>query len=282
MTMSQQQVEVSFNSSIPSTAPVPLLSMGPYSIYPMEVCSEDQIAQLFVKVSQRGNPVLQGRPAADVELLGRAMYRKTMLMRMGQVVMHSGKPVALSCNWDAGAGGVWEGSGLTMPSSLLAHAAVGKAVFASLPERSGSTFFAAFYGVLPKHPGSLFGVLGTASLMLAKDIGFEHSFQYTLLPTLKDRGAFGGNASADEETWGVKFADVPTSDVAVSEELTELGGTCNCSLMTLEYGTGAYVKVCADIVRLKNPDELRVPSQAAASKHMQFLRGEQTPVMSRL
>jgi len=249
----------------------------------MEVCSEDQIARLFVKVSQRGNPVLQGRPTADLELLGRAMYRKTMLMRMGQVVMHKGKPIALSCNWDAGAGGVWAGSGLTMPSSLLAHAAIGNAAFASLPERSGSTFFCSFYGVLPPHPGVLFGMLCMASLVLAKESGFEHTFQYTLLPTLLKRGLFGASAASadDDQSWGIKFAEVPTSEAAVSEELTELGGTINCSLMNLAYATGpVYFKSAASVVGLKNPNDLQVPSQEMASQHFQFLCGNPTSMIS--
>jgi len=249
--------------------------MGDYSIYPMEVCSEDQIVRLFVKVSQRGNPVLQGRPVADLALLGRAMYRKTMLLRMGQVVMHKGKPVALSCNWDAAAGGVWAGSGLTMPASLSVHAAIGRAAFDSLPEQQDSTFFAAFYGVLPPHPGGpLFGVLGLASAMMAKEMGFEHTFQYTLLPTLLKRGAFG--ASHGGASWGIKFADVPTADVAVSRELTELAGTVNCSVMTLEYATGPeYVGQAARVVRM-DPAAMMAPCRAIASQHVEFLRGTQT------
>lgn len=248
--------------------------MGDYSIYPMEVCSEDQIVRLFVSVAQRGNPVLQGRPVADLALLGRAMYRKTMLLRMGQVVMHKGKPVALSCNWDAGAGGVWAGSGLTMPASLSVHAAIGKAAFASLPEQSGSTFFAAFYGVLSPHPALLFGVLGMASLIMAQEMGFENTFQYTLLPTLLKRGGCG--ASQGGASWSIQFADVPTSDVATSQELTELGGTVNCATMTLEYATGPeYVGQAAGVVRM-DPAVMLAPSRAIASQHVQLLRRSQT------
>jgi len=268
----QQQAGLSVNSA------VPLFTMGEYSVHPMELCSEDQIVSLFVKVSQRGNPVLQGRPVADLELLGRAMYRKTMLSRMGQVVLHKGKPVALSCNWDASAGGVWDGSGLTMPSSLSVHAAVGKACFASLPERSGSTFFAAFYGVLPPHPALLFGVLGLGSLFLAKEMGFEHTFQYTLVPTLLKRGTFG--ASHGGASWCIKFADVPTSDAAISQELTELGGTCNCAVMTLDYATSPeYVGVAAATVRM-TPEAILAPCLASASQHAELLRGRQTAMIT--
>jgi len=201
-----------------------------------------------------------------------------MLLRMGQVVMHKGKPVALSCNWDAGAGGVWAGSGLTMPASLKVHAAIGKAAFASLPEQSGSTFFAAFYGVLPPHPGLLFGVLGMASLIMAKELGFEHTFQYTLLPTLLKRGAFG--ASHGGSSWGIKFADVPTSDVAISQELTQLGGTVNCAAMTLEYATGPeYVGQAAAVVRM-DPAVMLAPSRAIALQHVEILRGTQTAMIT--
>lgn len=275
MAKTQQQAELS-ESSIHSDGPALLFSMGDYSFYPMEVCSEDQIASLFAQVSQRGNPVLRGRPAADLDLLGRAMYQKTMLLRTGLVVLHTGKPVALSCNWDAAAGGAWVGSGLAVPPSLLAHAAIGNAAFASLPERSGSTFCCAFSGVLHPHPGGIFGVFALAGFLVAKEMGFENTFQFTLLPTMLKRDLFG--ASQGGESWGIKFADVPTSEVAVSHELTEMGGTCNCSVMTSEYATSSeYVRQGAGVVGM-DPDVMLAHSLAIASQHVKFLRGNQTEI----
>jgi hypothetical protein len=89
-----------------------LLTMGEYTMYPMEFCTEDQVAKLFSKICQRGNPVLQGRPAADLILLGRAMYRKAKVLSLGQVAVHKGQPVALGFSWDVADGGVWKDSGL--------------------------------------------------------------------------------------------------------------------------------------------------------------------------
>merc|ERR1712216_981879 len=95
----------------PSPGAVPALAtFGAYTIYPMEFCTEDQIARLFSKVCQRGNPVLQGRPIRDLEQLGRAMYRKSMKLSTGNVALYQGEPVALGCSWDMADGGVWAGS----------------------------------------------------------------------------------------------------------------------------------------------------------------------------
>merc|ERR1719443_2498921 len=58
--VSTPQAQVSKQQEFPVLA-----TLGKYTIYPIEYCTEDQIATLFSKVCQRGNnPVLQGRPAA--------------------------------------------------------------------------------------------------------------------------------------------------------------------------------------------------------------------------
>merc|ERR1712048_861105 len=97
-------------SSNPCGIPA-LLTIGDYTIYPLEYCSEDEAAELFRKMAARGNPgnpVLQGRPAADLKLLGRAMYRKSNLLKLGQVAVHKGEPVAMYVSWDVATGGVWQ------------------------------------------------------------------------------------------------------------------------------------------------------------------------------
>jgi len=260
-------------------AEIPLATFGEYTMHPMEFCTEDQIAKLFTRVCQRGNPVLAGRPFADLELLGRAMYRKSNILRLGQVAVHKGQPVALSCCWDAAEGGVWAGSGLEMPASLAAHAACGKECFAQLPKRGKKTFFAAFYGVDIPHNGQLFGYLGMSSFVMANALGFEDTFQYTLLPTLTGRGLFTeqDKDEADTINWPTRFADVPTADPAVSAELTELGGNINLSLTRLGYALEPeYMKMAAATVRMQTGDELLRPSQLMGMNHLKWLQQTQS------
>jgi hypothetical protein len=253
-----------------------LATFGEYTIYPMEFCSEDQIARLFSKVAQRGNPVLQGRPIQDLELLGRAMYRKSRKMGMGNVAIYQGEPVALGCSWDMAEGGAWEGSGLEMPASMEAHAAAGRAAFEGFAkrEKAKSTFFSGFYGVLPPHSIALFGYLGFANLCLAHMLGFEDSFQYTLIPALTKKGLWTEKDTnpADNMTWPLRFADVPSSDDAARAELGELDGNINLSLIRLGYMMGPeYKKMAAGIVGMK-ANELFEPSQMIAANHLKWLR----------
>jgi hypothetical protein len=254
-----------------------LLTMGEYTMYPMEFCTEDQVAKLFSKICQRGNPVLQGRPAADLILLGRAMYRKAKVLSLGQVAVHKGQPVALGFSWDVADGGVWKDSGLEMPASLAAHAACGKAAFESLKVR-GETYFAGFFGVLPPHDGVLFGYLACSSFMMGHALGFKDGFQYTLLPTLNKRGGVFDKFGADDDNmnWNVKFAEIAeTAEVegAVSDELRELDGNVNISLTSLNYVMGEeWMARAAATVRLSSSEKIRRPSQLMATNHMNWLK----------
>ena len=264
----------------PSQIPA-LATFGEYTMYPMEYCTEEQVASLFSKVCQRGNPVLQGRPVADLNLLGRAMYRKSKILRLGQVAVHKGQPVALGCCWDIAEGGVWKDSGLEMPASLAAHAAAGKAAFESFERRSDKTFFAAFYGVLAPHNVALFGYLAISSMMMAHAQGFQDAFQYTLLPTLIGRGGVFEKHGTDSENknWMMRFADVPADDV-VSAELKELDGNLNISLTDLDYATGeAYLTRAAGTVRLKTSDDIRRPAQLMANNHVSWSKQTQSNSM---
>lgn len=264
-------LEVHDQSEIPALA-----TFGEYTMYPMEYCTEEQVAKLFSKVCQRGNPVLQGRPVADLHLLGRAMYRKSNILRLGQVAVHKGQPIALGCCWDVTEGGVWKDSGFEMPASMAAHAAAGKAAFESLETRSDKTFFAAFYGVAPSHNAALFGYLAISSFMMAKAMGFQDGFQYTLLPTLIGRG--GGvfekhGTDSENMNWMIKFADVPADSADVSAELADLDGNLNISLTDLNYALGeAYMARAAGTVRLKTSDDIRRPAQLMARNHVNWLK----------
>lgn len=254
---------------------------------PMEYCTEEQVAKLFAKVCQRGNPVLQGRPMADLLLLGRAMYRKCSLRSTGTVAMHQGEPVALGCGWDMAEGGVWAGSGLEMPASMAAHAACGKACFDSFMERkrSGSTYFAAFYGVAPPHSVKLFGYLAYSNLCIAHKLGFQDSFQYTLIPALTGRGLFTEQGIPQEDTmnYPMRFREVPTDRAAVRAELDELDGNINLSLTRLGYMMSPpYKKMAAAICSMK-VDELVGPSDLIATNHLKFLQNQSSrQITSRL
>lgn len=239
-------------------------------MHSLEVCSEEQIADLFAKVCQRGNPLLEGRPHADLVLFGRALYRKSVVFGMSQVVLLHGEPVALNTNWDASAGGAWVGSGLTMPASLACHGAVGKACFDSLPKREDAVIFTAFGGVLPGHPSKFFGLLALASWMMAKESGFGWSFQYSVLPKLlgrsKDQQIL--QQSEVQHMWDVHFANITASDKSVQAELAEIGGVSKSSLSHLSFLTNsAYTKVVASTLRA-NLEEVTVPAQEIATNQL--------------
>lgn len=260
----------------PTTAP--FLTLGEYTIMPMESCSEDQVAKLFAKVCQRGNPVLQGRPMADLMVLGRAMYRKSTASRTGNIAMYRGEPVALGCGWDIADGGVWAGSNLEMPASLRAHAACGKAAFDSFVERKQRerTYFSAFYGVLPPHNVKLFGFCGYSNFCIAHKLGFQDSFQYTLIPTLTKKGLFSAkdNAGSENINYPMPFAEVPSDIPEVLAELVELNGNINLSLTSLDFiMTPTYQKMAAAICGMKGP-ELFKPSDLIATNQLDWIQAQ--------
>jgi hypothetical protein len=257
----------------------PLVTIGEYKIYPLEYCSEDEAADLFCKMAARGkpgNPVLQGRSAADLKLLGRAMYRKSNILRMGNVAFHDGKPVAIGCNWDVADGGVWQGSGLEMPASMAAHAAIGKAAFAELKKTGRKTWYCGFYGVVPGHNAGLFSWLGTAGAMMADALGFDDFFVYSLLPSLQGReGMYSRKSTAQETHWSFRFADVDASP-DVSAELKELDGTCQLGLMAIKHTLSQdYMAGAAKMVKIKSVAELAEPAQVAADNQLAW--NKQTP-----
>lgn len=262
----------------------PFLTLGEYTVMPMEFCTEEQVATLFAKVCQRGNPVLQGRPMKDVLQLGRAMYRKCAIARTGTLAMYQGEPVALGCGWDMEEGGVWVGSGLEMPASMAAHAACGKACFESFQQkkRAKSTYFAAFYGVSPPHSVKLFGYLGFANFGIAHKLGFEDSFQFTLIPTLTKRGLFAGQDVPEVDTmnYPLAFANVPCVNADVHAELEQLGGTINISLTRMGYiMSPPYKKMAAAICGMK-ADDMCVPADLIATNHLKWLQSQSSGIIT--
>jgi hypothetical protein len=266
-----------YDSKLAVVDPTPqhtLITHGEYTIHPMTTCSEEEVAVLFTKVCQRGNPVLQGRPFKDLLLLGKAMYRKCEKLGMGLVSKQDGKAIGIGCAWDLAEGGVWANSGMQMPASLAAHAACGKACFDSLPQRGRRTLFAAFYGILPGHSAHCFGIMAMSHFAMAKEMGFEDTHQFTLLPNLKGRGVFSDTKSNDDSlNWSMAFTDVVSDKADVLEELKELGGSINLQLVTLNYGlSDEYFQMAANTVRMKNPADLRRLVGITTAKHLQFLQ----------
>jgi len=196
------------------------------------------------------------------------------------VAMHQGEPVAIGCGWDMALGGVWAGSGLEMPASMAAHAACGKACFDSFEQRrrAKSTFFAAFYGVVLPHSVKLFGWLGLSHLHVAEKLGFEDSFQYTLIPTLTKRGVF-----SQKDDWAINFVDVPSDQAEVRAELAELGGTINISLASMSYMLHPKMtELAAGIIGMV-ADELRVPAEQIATNQLKWLMSQSNgQIISRL
>jgi hypothetical protein len=275
--MSKTLANQVYDSSLAVVDPVPqsaLVTYGEYTIHPMSTCSEAEVAVLFTKVCQRGNPVLQGRPFKDLEMLGKAMYRKCAKLGMGQVTKHNDKAVGLGCCWDLAEGGVWAGSGMEMPVSLAAHAACGKACFDALPQRGRKTLFVAFYGMLPPHSAHCFGIMAMSHFAMGKAMGFDEAFQFTLLPTLKGKGVFADDKRTEDSlNWPMNFADVASDRTEVLEELKELGGSINLQLTALDYNLGdEYLKMGAATIRMKKPEDLGRLRDETASSHLKWLR----------
>jgi hypothetical protein len=265
-----------YESKLAVVDPAPqsaLLVHGEYTIHPMQTCSEEEVAQLFAKVSQRGNPVLKGRPSEDLELLGRAMYRKSAKLGMGQVAKHNGEVMGLGCCWDVAEGGVWADSGMEMPASLAAHGACGKMCFDAMPQRDRKTLFCAFYGILPQHSSHCFMIMAMSHVAMSQAMGFEDSFQFTLLPTLKGRGVFSDSKSNDDSlNWAMKFTDVASESAEVLDELKEMGGSINLQLTRHSYSlSDEYMKLAAATVRMETADELRRPVEVTAANHLKWL-----------
>jgi hypothetical protein len=275
--MSEMLAEQVCDSNLAVVDPVPesaLIVHGEYTIHPMTTCSEEEVALLFTKVCQRGNPVLKGRPFVDLELLGKAMYRKSAKLGMGQVAKHNGEAMGLGCCWDIAEGGVWANSGLEMPASLAAHAACGKACFDALPKRDRKTLFVAFYGILPPHSAHCFGIMATSHFAMGNAMGFEDAFQFTLLPTLKGRGVFSDDKANDDSlNWAMQFTDVASENSEVLDELKELGGSINLQLTATSYNlSDEYMTLAAATVRMKTADELRRPMEVTAANHLKWLQ----------
>jgi len=241
--------------------------------------------EIIQRASYGTHPVLQGRPEADLELHGRAYYRKVCgkgdFSKMGLVVVYEGEAVAVGFAWDADAGGVWHGTGLEMPASLAVQAATGKAAFESLKGRrtqSDKIVFGSFVGLLPPHKAPLLGWMVIANSYFFQKLGCNKAFIYSLLPTLKGRPGMFANKEQNElaQSWTIQFVDIPADSVAVSDELRELDGSINLTLTDIKHMLGDdYLKLAATTWKLKTADEIRGPADVLAKEYSKWLEHTQ-------
>jgi len=266
----------------------PLFATGPYALYPLHVCSADAIAKLFVKISARGNPIFQGKSAADLYQLGLAFYKKSLGGAVSMVFLKDGvEPVALQFGWDIFDGGVWKGTS-GPPEGMAGHAAIGQAIFASMPHESvqGEDMFLAFVGVAPPHPGKvLMHAMQVMAVLTSSDAGFTRLFGYAVhAKTIEQSQAYNDNDCGTRSVWRVNYGDIKIADKKVQEELCSLAesaGMAECSLTDLSWfhedirtDHRAYVQEFADELRKGLP-------QMRAVSHMQFDdHGVQMPMAS--
>lgn len=287
-----QTFDVSAFISDPSTK---VGTYGEYDIYPLQYCKEDAVAHLFAKTCQRRNPLLQGRPQEDLVLLGRAIYRKTLPLGISQVAMYKGEPVALNTIWDLAEGGAWKDSGLEAPDSLQSHAEVAKACFGRLADADAEegndttlpTVFSAFGGVAPPHDGKLFGKMGLTGIHLAKELGYERSFQYTVLASLIGRSQ-GGDAfkrsKVQRTLKPVNFAEIESGSDATRADLKELNGVSRMSVTHLSFMcSDPYMQLVAMAVKAEAAEEISVPAVEWSRSQSDILkRSRSVPISSRL
>lgn len=218
-----------------STVPmVPLHTVGPYALYPLSVCNENEIATLFTKICARGNPILQGKPAKDLFDLGVAFYHKSVGNPASQVFLKGTEPVALFLAWDFAEGGIWKGTD-GPPASLHCHAAIGAAAFASMPLSTlpGSSLFFAFTGVALPHPGELWTTMRVVALLAASDAGYRQICRYAVHPKTMQVVQAVPNK---REFWRLTYNEIETADDAVREELCSImPGYAECGMINLSW-----------------------------------------------
>jgi len=262
---------------------VPLFITGPYALYPLHVCSAEAVANLFVKICARGNPILQGKPAADLYRLGVAFYNKSVGSVMSTVFLKGDEPVALMFGWDTFDGGVWKGTS-GPPESLVCHAAIGAAIFASKPATAmpGQEMFMAFTGVALPHPGQiLLHAMQIMAIFSASGAGYINTFGYAVHTKTIEQAQSTPDDPENRSNWRISYRDIEVTDQALHEEMCCIHpGTAECSVTSLAFSldsirqdTRAHVQEYAEALR---PNVARL----LASSHIAFDDGVQMPMAS--
>jgi hypothetical protein len=271
-----------FTPTMPRMAP--LFTTGDYDLYPLHVCSEDAIAKLFVKICARGNPILQAKPAKDLYKLGAAFYKKSVGTVMGLVFLKGDEPVAMTVGWDMVDGGAWKGTS-GPPQSLACHAAIGEAMFASMPHKTttpGEDVFLAFTGVAVPHPGMyLMYAMQVMIVLTVSGAGYSNLFGYAVhAKTIGQANVYEPNPKGTRHGWRVKFSDIEVADQEVREEILNLPGPgiAECSLTTMGYyleDTRTHkVEYVREFFEALRPGAARI----LETPHMPFDYGVQMPM----
>lgn len=251
----------------------PLFTTGPYALYPLHICSADTIAKLFIKICARGNPILQGKPAADLYQLGLAFYKKSLGSVMSSVFLKGTEPVALMFGWDTFDGGVWKGTD-GPPESLACHAAIGAALFASRPHPPtvrGQEIFMAFTGVALPHPGqTLLLSMQVMALLSAEAAGYIDMFGYAVHAKTIEQSKNSPDEPGMRTVWQVSYRDIEVTDQAVQEELCSIyPGTAECSVTNVAFTVDGIWKGTEQVQEMGvgcRPGVYRM----LASSHMSF------------
>jgi len=252
---------------------VPLFTTGPYDLYPLHVCSADAIAKLFVKVCARGNPILQGKSAADLYQLGVAFYNKSLGSVMSLVFMKGAEPVALMFGWDTFHGGVWKGTS-GPPEALACHAAIGTAIFASRPHQitaPGLEMFMAFAGVALPHPGqTLLLSMQIMALFSAAAAGYVDSFGFAVHAKTIEQSQSNPGEVGFRNVWRLSYCDIEVADETVQEELCSIyPGAAECSVTNIAFSIDGLSEATAQVQELAEGCRPGV-ARMLASTHMPF------------
>jgi hypothetical protein len=253
---------------------------GEYYLYPLHVCSAEAVAELFVKICARGNPILQGKPSADLHRLGIAFYKKSVGSVASLVFLKGDEPVALMFSWDSFHGGVWKGAS-GPPESLLCHAAIGMAIFASKPcevTLPGQEMFMAFGGVALPHPGPiLLHSMQIMAILSASAAGYINSFGYSVHPKTIEQSQSIPAEPGVRQVWSVTYSDIEVADVTIHEEMCNIHpGTAECSVTSIASSVSKVHQMAPSLAEDFRPGVARM----LAYSHVQFDDGVQMPMAS--
>jgi hypothetical protein len=233
-----------------------------------------------VKICARGNPILQGKPPADLHRLGVAFYKKSVGSVTSMVFLKGDEPVALMFGWDSFHGGVWKGTS-GPPESLVCHATIGAAIFESKPCETtmpGQEMFVAFGGVALPHPGQLLmSSMQVMSVLSAAAAGYISSFGYSVHPKTIEQSQSIPEEPGVRQVWRVTYSDIEVADVAVQEEMCNIHpGTAECSVTSLAFTVNNVKQMVPALEEMCRPGVARM----LAYSHVQFDDGVQMPMAS--
>jgi len=240
----------------------PLCLLDGYAMYPLSACTENTIATTFAKICQRGNQLLQGKPTADLIILGRALYRKSVTFPASSCFLHGpdSECVAFVLGWDAADGGIWDDD-VPCPASLASHSAVATAVLACVPVGSGGRIlpnvrgevvYSAFGGVCLGHPAWIFAASFAYMFRASERLGFCTYFAYMHHPKLiRDQEVMRtakrvGPSPSTSMTWKVVLSDIVAPEEVHAELCLLEPGYAYCFLESIASHVRMITECCPD------------------------------------